>query len=294
VRFSLKLTALVVGAMGLAALLAGPLKPLADRLPDAAAGTTYDFGRFFRRVAMLFAIAGGFFLWYRDRAASPRSTSLSERARWLAAGFLCGLISFALLLVALLGDGELRFVPSATGSWPVALAAALAAGLAVGLLEESLFRGWILGRLRSEHGIVAAIVVTSLLYGACHYFKAEVPVARGTDWSVGWVALVAHLRAVADPSHLLSLFGLVLVGLVLAAARIGSATLAFPIGVHAAWVFAFKSAPLALEPHTGIRWLYGPEGVVGRPAVWAALLAMAALAAAPALLRAPRTERVPR
>src|SRR5262249_54553664 len=121
------------------------------------------------------------------------------------------------------------------------------------------------------------------LYAGCHYFRAATWVHAGTDLGVGFKVLGAHLAAVADPVHLSSLIGLAVAGAALAGARFLSGTLACSIGLHAGWVFLLKGAKLFVEPKPGVGWLYGPNGIVGRPEVIVCFLAVVAVLALPRL-----------
>jgi membrane protease YdiL (CAAX protease family) len=273
VRFGRQLAGLVVGAAILTALLLGPIKPVLDRLLSPGAAGTYDIGPAFRRIGEALAVLGGVVLWRRSRPAR-RPPASRRRGAWLLGGFLFGAVSLSIFLATEVGAKAFRFEPSPLRQWPVALAAALLIALLVGLIEESIFRGFILEGLRREHALGTALAVSSVLYAACHYFRATVLVAAGPDLTIGWTALSAHLRAVADPSHGMQLLGLTLVGGILAMAKLSSGTLACAIGWHAGWVFVVKGAGIVLDPNPGIGWLYGPNGAVGRPSVLVALLAI--------------------
>jgi membrane protease YdiL (CAAX protease family) len=284
VRFSLRLLGLIGGAMALAAMVVGLLKPVADLL-FADGGAAYDLGPAFRRVAEAIAFFGGIWLWRRYREAPPRVEAVPGpgRATWFFFGFLVGTASLTLLLLFEVRSGALQVVPAPAEVWVGKIAESLATCLLLALFEETIFRGFVLGGLAREVPLGAAFFVSSLLYGACHFFHTPVLVEPGSDLTVGWRALGAHLDAVTDPSHLASLVGLTVVGATFAAARLLGGGLACAIGLHAGWIFLFKTAKLVVWRPPGVRWLYGPEGVVGRPEVLFALLVVVVVLALPRL-----------
>jgi hypothetical protein len=97
-----------------------------------------------------------------------------------------------------------------------------------------------------------------------------------------------------DPAGVPTLVGLALLGLVLAAARLRTGSLWVPIGIHAAWVAAFRVGRLFFAIAPTPTWLVGPgwPPIVGGAAGWLASAATAVLLmralgrAAPARVRA--------
>jgi membrane protease YdiL (CAAX protease family) len=77
----------------------------------------------------------------------------------------------------------------------------------------------------------------------------------------------------ADVHVLPTLFGLALLGLVLAMARLRTGSLWVPIGIHATWVAAFRVGRLFFEIRSTPEWLMGPEWPppVGGVAGWVAV-----------------------
>ncbi len=134
---------------------------------------------------------------------------------------------------------------------------AASAGFGVALLEETLFRGALIGILLRIAGTRTAILVSALDYAALHFI--------GTYWTtdpslVGWdtgfkIALdgFSHLPS-ADPGSFLALF---LAGVLLGTVRIFiRGGLAFSIGLHAGWVFVIKLfKPLTLL-HPESPWIF--------------------------------------
>jgi membrane protease YdiL (CAAX protease family) len=151
---------------------------------------------------------------------------------------------------------------------PAAAAAALLSGLGravfVAVVEEALFRGLLLGSLRSWIGTPGAVLLSAVAFGAVHAFNAH-----------------------ATP---LAVANLVVAGLLFALAFLVGRGLALPIGLHAAWnwfegsVFGFplsgslRDRLLVLEDRGPALWTggaFGPEG---------GLLGLAAMALVAAVL----------
>lgn len=198
--------------------------------------------------------------------------------QWLA-GFLLGVFLLGLHVKLLIGLGVHDFVRERV-QFPELLSIlgkALAIGFAIALMEETLFRGALLGILRTRSGAALAIFASSLYFAALHFI--------GSKWStepshIGWgsgflIALdgFAHLRQ-AQPDAFLALF---VAGLLLASVRvIWPGSLPVCMGIHAGWVFIIKSAkPLCamnpVSPHSG--WVSRYDFVIGYlSAAWLGLL----------------------
>jgi membrane protease YdiL (CAAX protease family) len=132
----------------------------------------------------------------------------------------------------------------------------LAAAVAIGAGEETLFRGLVLRRLRRDVGPAAGVAVTTALYAAVHVIRR-----RGSGGIVhagsGFEQLVGLLAPLADVAVLPELVGLAFLGAVLAAARLRAGTLWLPIGVHAAFVAAFRVGRLFFRIGSEPAWLVG-------------------------------------
>lgn len=198
--------------------------------------------------------------------------------QWLT-GFALGTLMLGLHVLVLieLDVRELLWPRLSPLRWTVELGKAVAVGFGVALLEESIFRGALVGIVRRLSGPVHAVVISAFYYAGLHFI--------GTRWStdlslVGWdtgfrIALdgFSHL-AQAPPDAFLGLF---VAGLFLASLRVlipGS--LGLCMGVHAGWVFIIKVAkPLtqinAQSPHFHLVGSY--DHVVGYlSSAWLSLL----------------------
>ncbi len=86
----------------------------------------------------------------------------------LASGFLMGMIAIGVPCLALLLMHELRIVPAASGSWPVAAAEMALFLLPAAAAEELLMRGYIFSVLRESIGWKNTLIATSIVFGLLH------------------------------------------------------------------------------------------------------------------------------
>jgi membrane protease YdiL (CAAX protease family) len=155
---------------------------------------------------------------------------------------------------------------------------ALLTGLAVAVVEEILFRGFLLGALAKAAPKAAAAAICSFYFAALHFLKpAFRPEFTDLHWYTGLqVTLDAFLRLPEriQPDAFLALFA---AGLLLAAIRLmRPGNLGYCIGMHAGWVFVIKLARSLTwgNPNENLILLVsGYDGVIGYlSAGWTALL----------------------
>lgn len=285
-RFSGRLACLAIGILGVSVVTAPLIKVVVDWLLHTspriaalvhfdAAEASYDFGRIYRRFLLVLTILLGYF---GRRWLGPLSLrgigSPTRPGRQLASGWLLGSCSFGLFLAILIIAGERSLAPTAPRDWSWRLGGALVSGLVVGIIEEAIFRGFLLGGLLHDWSRLAAVLGSSGVFSAVHFLRAKVPVTPGFTLDVGLQALVGHLRPFTHPAILFPFLGLFLLGVILAYAYLWSDSLPFVIGLHAGWVFLGKIDGLLLRERTGIEWLYGQGGVLAGPLGWTLLLLM--------------------
>lgn len=164
--------------------------------------------------------------------------------QWLT-GFALGAIMLGLHVGLLihLDVRELLWPRLSPLRWTLELGKAAAVGFAVALLEESIFRGALVGVARKLAGPFHAVVISAFYYAGLHFI--------GTRWStdpslIGWDT---GFRIAQDGfSHLLqappdAFLGLFVAGLFLASLRVlMPGSLGFCMGIHAGWVFIIKLA----------------------------------------------------
>jgi membrane protease YdiL (CAAX protease family) len=183
----------------------------------------------------------------------PGILELVGRKFW--AGALWGFAMPSAIIALIFLSGGYRVNGINVGGAALAKYAALwlVANLLIGASEEILFRGYFLYTLAEGIGFWAAAILESIAFGALHYFTK--PFERWEDWFA--VTLIT-------------------IFITLALRRTGS--LAFPIGMHAAFDFAFiyvfsgrnggefAVGRLLDAQFPGPNWLTG--GMLGPEASW--------------------------
>jgi membrane protease YdiL (CAAX protease family) len=216
----------------------------------------FPFHRIGERIGML-ALLLGLVLTARrlklnDRASLgfglPRAVFLRE----MLLGLGLGVLSMAAVVVVMGLLGLLTWSAAASltagGIAKLALTRALS-GLAVAVIEETFLRGAMLTGIARESGITAAVLLTSLVYAATHFFAsykipaAQVTPASGLTLISGTLQLFAHPMAIAD-----AFCCLFAVGVVLAVIRVITGNIAAGIGLHAGWVWVMLLAHEVSQP----------------------------------------------
>lgn len=255
-------------ALGLVAAITLPAWQLVNRFAHV------PFHRVGNRIALL-GLAIGLFVVARklgvaDRKSMgyglPRDRFLRELLRGLVLGILFMLPLAALML--LLGVRE--FADELTvASLTKLFVAGLGSGLAAAFIEESFLRGAMFSAVSRESGTAAAVLSTSLLYAAVHFFaRYRIPDADVTAFS-GLALLGGSLAEFARPLEIADAYlCLAGVGVLLALLRARTGNIAAGMGLHAGWVtvmlvvlrttVADPEAPkaLLLSQHDGfVGWL---------------------------------------
>ncbi|MDB6138068.1 MAG: hypothetical protein JWO94_1140, partial [Verrucomicrobiaceae bacterium] len=204
-----------------------------------------DFERFFNRAVLLCALLG---LPLMIRAArgggAPLLPPLKPDAPALRQA-LTGFILAAGLLLALgwayCRTGIYEVNPKAF--W-IALGQPVTAALGAGIVEELLFRGFILGLMLRSLSVPAAMFWTTFIFAIVHFLKPpeafHLPPGQ-VNWHSGWNVIAAIFGHFANLDFLLAeFFTLFAVGWVVAQARVTTGSLWPGIGLHAGWVFGLK------------------------------------------------------
>lgn len=285
-RFSSRLAYLLIGILGLSVVAAPLVKIPVDWLlhifPETSrlfglhlAQGSYDFGRVYRRILLFLTLALGYLARRRLGPVSVRGVGVGSRPGWqFGSGLMLGIFSFGIFLVLLVILGERSIMLKNPDNWPGRIALAFGSGLLVGIIEETIFRGFLLGGFLLEWSSLLAVLLSSTLFSAVHFLHAKIRVTSGLDLDVGLQALLAHFHPLARSTTLFPFIGLFLVGVVLAYAYIWTDSLPFAIGLHAGWVFLAKIDGLLLRERSGIEWLYGQQGILAGIPGWAFLLLM--------------------
>ncbi len=122
------------------------------------------------------------------------------------------------------------------------LLTALLAGLIIAVLEETLFRGAMLGAIKKQSTILFAIAVTSLFYASVHFIQPNIEInANNLNWASGFVLLKNSFSEFGNFAQIFdSLIALFFAGVLLSIVRIRTNRIAYCIGIHAGWVIAIK------------------------------------------------------
>ena len=225
--------------------MAPPLFWLGQALAASGGGlrilSRYDFETYFHRALLLAAIV---LLWPLLRLLNARSwRDLGlEKNRRAGSEAIAGFFIAAIPLLCFGGTLIVLGIYSLREAflWSK-MPAVLSAALVVPLLEELLFRGFILGVLLRSFSRLNALLLTSALYSIIHFLKPPEAITpnESVTWFSGFVSIGNAFWQFRDPLLLVAGFlVLFVVGCVLADARLMTRSLWLPIGLHAGWVFA--------------------------------------------------------
>jgi membrane protease YdiL (CAAX protease family) len=198
----------------------------------------FDFESFFHRALL---VAGLILLWPLLRAIRIRrlpDLELNPNPRWrsdLLTGFTMAavpLLCFGAILIAL-HIYSVRF--TLTGATVLNL---LATSTVVPIIEETLFRGLILGILLRTGRKYLAAFITSAFFSVLHFLKAPERTSTVVSWTSGFNSIAHSFNQFSDPILVTAAFTtLFLIGWILADMRLRTNSLWFPIGLHAGWIF---------------------------------------------------------
>ena len=236
---AVRLLVYLLATVLLGALLAPPLFWGAQSL--IAHGWTFlsrfDFETFFHRSLLVAALI---LLWPLARSLSVRSRAdlqLEPNPRWsrdLLAGFVCSAVPLLCCAAVLLAT-PIYSIKNQIDWAPVGKAVAAAA--VVPLIEETFFRGLILGILLKSGRRAFAVVVSAALYSIVHFLKAPEHTSTIVSWTSGFNSIAHAFVQFTDPILVAAGFTtLFLIGWILADMRLRTRSLWLPIGLHAGWI----------------------------------------------------------
>ena len=224
----------------------------------------FDFEVFFRRALILGALL---FLWPLLRSIKIRNLrdlGLNDNPNWgrdLAIGFVVSALPIIVTGVVLFGLGN--YTIRSHVAWG-AIAGLVLTALIVPLLEETFFRGLLLGILLRHIRPWPAGLLTAALFAVIHFLKAPDETSGAVSWTSGFISIAHSLDQFAQPVLVLAGWAtLFLIGVILAHARIRTQSLWLPIGLHAGWIFGsgFFNR-IAHREFTALPWL-GKNLLVG-------------------------------
>jgi CAAX protease family protein len=226
--------------------------------------TKYDFDTFFHRAILVAAVL---LLGPLLRVSSVRGLAdlgLEPNPHWrrdVGAGVLLSVIPLffcgALLVALHVYSFRHVFV------WP-RLGKVVLAAVSVPFIEETFFRGIVLGLLLRTGRKLLSIVAVSALFAAVHFLKGSEHESAIVTWTSGFQSIGDAFPGFGDPMMVLAAFAtLFLIGWILADARILTRSLWLPIGLHAGWIFASGTfAWLARRQTVALPWV-GKNLLVG-------------------------------
>jgi membrane protease YdiL (CAAX protease family) len=224
----------------------------------------YDFDTFFHRAIL---VAAALLLWPLLRVSNLRNLAdlgLVPNPHWgrdAGRGVLLSVIPllFCGALLIALHVYSIRHV----FVWPRFGKVVLAA-ISVPFIEETFFRGIVLGILLRTGRKLLSVVTVSALFAAVHFLKGSQSEHAVVTWTSGFQSIQDAFAGFGDPMMLLAAFAtLFLIGCILADARVLTRSLWLPIGLHAGWIFASGIfAWLARPQMIALPWL-GKNLLVG-------------------------------
>ena len=225
---------------------------------------TYSFDTFFHRAILVTAVL---LLWPLLRVSGVRhldDLDLASNRHWardVGSGVL-------LAIIPLLFCGALLIawhVYSIRHVFPWArLGKVLLAAISVPLIEETFFRGIVLGLLLRGGRKFVSVIAVSALFAAVHFLKGSEGGSAVVTWTSGFRSIDDAFAGFGDPMMVLAAFAtLFVIGCILADARVLTRSLWLPIGLHAGWIFASGTFNwLARRQMVALPWL-GKNLLVG-------------------------------
>ena len=237
-RLAAYFIAIVVGGALLAPILFWSAQALAAHgvFPFLA---KYDFDRFFHRAIL---IAAMLLLWPLLRVSNIRGFAdlgLAPNPHWardVGSGVLLSVIPLLFCAAALIALRVYSFRHVII--WP-RIGTVLLAAISVPFIEETFFRGIVLGILLRTGQKLLSVVVVSGLFAVVHFLKGAEHESAIVTWISGFQSIRDAFAGFSDPMMVLAAFAtLFVIGCILADARVLTRSLWLPIGLHAGWIFA--------------------------------------------------------
>jgi uncharacterized protein len=242
VKDAARLAAYFIAIVVIGALLAPILFWSAQAL--AARGvfpflTKYDFDTFFHRAILIAAVL---LLWPLLRVCNVRSLAdlgLAPNPHWgrdVGFGVLLSVIPLLFCSALLIALHVYSFRHALV--WP-RLDKVFLAAVSVPFIEETFFRGIVLGILLRTGRKLMSVVAVSGLFAAVHFLKGSEWEPATVTWTSGLQAIGDAFAGFGDPMMVLAAFAtLFLIGCILADGRVLTRSLWLPIGLHGGWIFA--------------------------------------------------------
>lgn len=224
------------------AVMAGLTYPVWQLLHPAFG---FPFHRVADRLGMITLAVGFFLVAGRLRLADRVSLGFGLPPRRFlreAGGAFCIGVLLMGLIIAIMLALHLRLLrPGVMLSWATfgkLAAEGLLRGIAVALIEETFLRGAMWTGIARESGILAATVLTALIYALTHFVSSYHVPPDQISWHSGIDMLAGSFGAFARPLNVADAYVcLFAVGVVLATVRMHTGNIAASLGLHAGWVW---------------------------------------------------------
>lgn len=144
-------------------------------------------------------------------------------------------------------------------------------GCLIAIIEEILFRGFVLQSLQESMSVPMSVCICSLIYSLLHFFRSDVFVSTGFQPFVGFVTMAQFFKPLFFEffNNLPEIIGLFLLGVVLSYAFIKTKSLYFSIGFHACCVFMMKADGIFLNRvREKLEWLFGSSELINGALTW--------------------------
>ena len=199
----------------------------------------YDFDRFFHRAVLVAAVVLLWPLLWVTHVRRLNDLGLVRNPCWvrdLGAGALLSIVPLLFCAVLLIKFHVYSFRHIVV--WP-RFGKVLLATISVPLIEETFFRGIVLGLLVRKGRKFLPIIFVSALFAAVHFLKGSEREPVIVTWTSGFQSIAQALAGFGNPTMVASAFAtLFVIGCILADARVLTNSLWLPIGLHAGWIFA--------------------------------------------------------
>jgi membrane protease YdiL (CAAX protease family) len=236
----------------------------------------YDFGKVMRRILMLIALIA--FIVFRKslRFGTLVSSGLKIRPGF-SKNFLLGFLLAGLAILIYYGFGLLFGARVIHIDYDSAvdiighIVGYILIGCLIAIIEEILFRGFVLQSFQESMSVPMSVCVCSLIYSLLHFFSSDVIVSTGFQPFVGFVTMAQFFKPLFFEffKNLPEIIGLFLLGVVLSYAFIKTKSLYFSIGFHACCVFMMKADGMFLNRVRGkLEWLFGGSELINGVLTW--------------------------
>jgi membrane protease YdiL (CAAX protease family) len=182
-----------------------------------------------------------------------------------------GILSLLPIILILYGLGVQVFDDSriwTIGVFAKKLTISLLLAVLISVVEESLFRGLLLGSLRQKTHLIMAIFLSAIYYAALHFLESHTLVPyQNLTFSSGFMLVGEAIGNWFNPLVLSGFMGLLAVGIFLATIRSQlQQSLGLCIGLHASWVWQIKMTKDILNVNYDSPYSYlvsNYDGIVG-------------------------------